>query len=99
MWARIKTTIVFITHDIDEALFLADRILVMSPRPGRIIEELRLDFARPRSADLVTSLEFTQLKRHCLALLHPEDDGLTLERLSPLGDSAVAPQRSWRFAI
>jgi len=48
---------------------------------------------------LVTSLEFTQLKRHCLALLHPEDDGLTLERLSPLGDSAVAPQRSWRFAI
>jgi sulfonate transport system ATP-binding protein len=85
VWARINTTIVFITHDIDEALFLADRILVMSPRPGRIIEELRLDFSRPRCADLVTSPEFTYLKRHCLALLHPGNERLPLERLSPLG--------------
>jgi NitT/TauT family transport system ATP-binding protein len=85
VWARIKTTIVFITHDIDEALFLADRILVMSPRPGRIIEEIRLDFARPRSAELVTSSQFVHLKRHCLALLHPENERLPLERLSPLG--------------
>ncbi|SFV01466.1 ABC transporter ATP-binding protein [Pseudoduganella namucuonensis] len=85
VWARIKTTIVFITHDIDEALFLADRILVMSPRPGRIVEELRLDFDRPRDAELVTSPEFTRLKRHCMALLHPSVHQLPLERLSPLG--------------
>ncbi|MES2259681.1 MAG: ABC transporter ATP-binding protein [Pseudomonadota bacterium] len=85
VWARIKTTIVFITHDIDEALFLADRILVMSPRPGRIVEELRLDFERPRDAALVTSPEFTRLKRHCLALLHPSSQPQPLERLSPLG--------------
>ncbi len=85
VWARIKTTIVFITHDIDEALFLADRILVMSPRPGRIIEEIRLEFTRPRGAELVTSPRFTDLKRHCLALLHPREKGLPLERLSPLG--------------
>ncbi len=96
VWGRIKTTIVFITHDIDEALFLADRILVMSPRPGRIIEEIRLDFARPRSAYLVTSPQFTQLKRHCLALLHPAHEGVPLERLSPLGK---APVKHFQFAI
>ncbi|QAU33931.1 ABC transporter ATP-binding protein [Janthinobacterium sp. 17J80-10] len=85
VWARIQTSIVFITHDIDEALFLADRILVMSPRPGRIIEEIPLEFARPRNAELLTSSRFTQLKRHCMALLHPEANVEPLERLSPLG--------------
>ncbi|KQW93958.1 sulfonate ABC transporter ATP-binding protein [Massilia sp. Root418] len=94
VWARIRTTIVFITHDIDEALFLADRILVMSPRPGRIIEELRLDFERPRGPELVTSPEFTRLKRHCLALLHPSVHALPLERLSPLGGLAAPPHHS-----
>lgn len=53
----------------------------MSPRPGRIIEEIRLDFARPRHAELMTSGEFTRLKRHCLALLHPEGKVIPL----PLG--------------
>jgi NitT/TauT family transport system ATP-binding protein len=91
VWARVKTTIVFITHDIDEALFLADRILVMSPRPGRIIEELRLDFERPRHPDLVTSPHFTQLKRHCLALLHPQARIAPLDRLSPLGPPPTHP--------
>ena len=85
VWSRVKTTIVFITHDIDEALFLADRIVVMSPRPGRIIDEIRLDFPRPRSADLVTSPQFTAYKRHCLALLHPHANIVPLDRLSPLG--------------
>jgi NitT/TauT family transport system ATP-binding protein len=90
VWARVKTTVLFITHDIDEALFLADRILVMSPRPGRIIEELRLDFARPRHPDLVTSPEFMRLKRHCLQLLHPQARIVPLDRLSPLGPKTSA---------
>ncbi|GAB2875739.1 ABC transporter ATP-binding protein [Pseudoduganella ginsengisoli] len=93
VWARIRTTIVFITHDIDEALFLADRIFVMSPRPGRIVEELRLDFERPRGAGLVTSPEFTRLKRHCLDLLHPEAHPQPLARLSPLGPPIEQLQR------
>jgi NitT/TauT family transport system ATP-binding protein len=85
VWTRVNTTIIFITHDIDEALFLADRILVMSPRPGRIIDEIRLDFERPRHPDLMTSNHFTRLKRHCLDLLHPQASVTPLARLSPLG--------------
>jgi NitT/TauT family transport system ATP-binding protein len=88
VWARIRTTVVFITHDIDEALFLADRILVMSPRPGRIIEEIRLDFARPRNSTLLTSERFALLKRRCLALLHRDGAIAEASRLSPLGGSA-----------
>jgi len=85
VWERIKTTIVFITHDIDEALFLADRIFVMSPRPGRIMEQTTLEFVRPRKAELVTSDRFIQLKRHCLELLHPHSADFPLQRLTPLG--------------
>ncbi|MBQ5940642.1 ABC transporter ATP-binding protein [Massilia sp. AB1] len=90
VWARVKTTVVFITHDIDEALFLADRILVMSPRPGRIIDEIRLDFERPRHPDLMTSPHFTQLKRHCLSLLHPQASVNPLARLSALGPQTAS---------
>ena len=84
IWTQIRTTVVFVTHDIDEALFLADRILVMSPRPGRIIEDFTLSFPRPRDTGLMTTAEFTHLKRHCLELLHHED-GRQLPRLNPLG--------------
>ncbi|MFL6532598.1 MAG: ABC transporter ATP-binding protein [Pseudomonas sp.] len=96
IWTRIRTTVVFVTHDIDEALFLADRLLVMSPRPGRIIEDLRLDFPRPRTTELVTRPEFARLKRHCLELLRHED-GQQLPRLNPLG---LPPETSLpRFAL
>lgn len=96
IWERIRTTVVFVTHDIDEALFLADRILVMSPRPGRFIEDLRLDFPRPRQSGLLTSPKFTGLKRHCLELLRHEE-GRDLPRLTPLG-LPIDPHRL-RFAI
>lgn len=85
VWARIRTTVVFVTHDIDEALFLADRILIMGPRPGKIIEELQLDFERPRSQQLSTSPRFVELKSHCIALLRHDDPDNPLPRLTPLG--------------
>jgi NitT/TauT family transport system ATP-binding protein len=48
MWGRVRNTVLFITHGIDEAVFLADRVLVMSPRPGRIDLDLTVDIPRPR---------------------------------------------------
>ncbi len=72
----------------------------MSPRPGRIIEEIALPFARPRTADLVTSSAFIELKRHCLALLHPEGKSHPLARLTPLGITPAAiPASRLQFAI
>lgn len=98
VWGRIRTTVLFITHDIDEALFLADRILVMSPRPGRIIEELTLDFPRPRHTSLVTSPNFMRLKRHCLELLRHQQatQAVELDRLTPLGPKTSG---TIRFAV
>ncbi|MGV7218240.1 ABC transporter ATP-binding protein [Bradyrhizobium sp. UFLA05-112] len=85
IWSKIPTTTVFVTHDIDEALFLADRIVVMSARPGRVIEDFVLPFARPRSHDLVTEPDFVRLKRHVMQLLRRPEGTEPLARLSPLG--------------
>ena len=48
MWMRLRNTVLFITHGIDEAVFLADRVIVMSPRPGRVDLDLTIDIPRPR---------------------------------------------------
>ncbi len=60
---RLQNTVVFVTHDIEEALYLSDRILVMGPRPGRIMEDIQVPFARPRESDLRASPEFARLKQ------------------------------------
>jgi len=88
IWTKIPTTTLFVTHDIDEALFLADRIIVMSARPGRVIDDINLPFARPRDAELVTESEFVRLKRHILHLLRHPQSSPSLPRLSPLGGRA-----------
>lgn len=85
VWTRLRTTVVFVTHDIDEALFLGDRVLVMTPRPGRILDDIAVPFDRPRARDLVADHRFSQLKRHCLELLRPKVNVHPLSRLTPLG--------------
>jgi NitT/TauT family transport system ATP-binding protein len=66
VWQQLKPTIVFVTHDIDEALFLADTIYVMSVRPGRIQAKLDVGLKRPRTIEDTTSGEFNAMKREIL---------------------------------
>jgi NitT/TauT family transport system ATP-binding protein len=73
VWTSTRTTILFVTHDVDEALFLADRVLVMSARPGTIREELRIPFARPRDIEALTAdPQFGELKRRVLHIVREE---------------------------
>jgi ABC-type nitrate/sulfonate/bicarbonate transport system ATPase subunit len=64
--AREPRTVLLVTHDVDEALFLADRVAVLSPRPGRVVAKIDVDLPRPRN---VTSQEFGALKRRALEAL------------------------------
>ena len=72
VWQRHRRTILFITHDVDEAIFLGDRVVVMTARPGRIKMEIDVRLPRPRDADIVTSAEFIDLKRQVLAAIEEE---------------------------
>jgi NitT/TauT family transport system ATP-binding protein len=58
IWMERRKTVLFITHSIGEAVYLADRVLVMTPRPGRIADELIIDLPRPRALDVMTTSEF-----------------------------------------
>ena len=64
VWMRDQKSVMFITHSIPEAVFLSDRVLVMSARPGRIVEDLRIDLPRPRSLDTMATPEFAQACQH-----------------------------------
>jgi len=84
VWAETKSTVLFVTHDIDEAIFLADRIVVMSPRPGRVSEILEVPLDRPRDVDMLTTDIFTTLKRRALDLIYGRARGA----LDPEGHAA-----------
>ncbi|RXN85448.1 ABC transporter ATP-binding protein [Achromobacter aloeverae] len=72
VWQKHRRTILFITHDVDEAVFLGDRVLVMAARPGRVKIEQKVDLPRPRRADIVTAPEFIALKRTLLDAIEEE---------------------------
>lgn len=66
VWERLKPTIIFVTHDIDEALFLADKIYVMSARPGRMESVIDTHLARPRAIEMTATPQFNELKLQIL---------------------------------
>ena len=72
MWQRLRLSVLFITHDIEEAIFLSDRIYVMTARPGRVKAELRVPLPRPRRPDMMESPEFVALMRTIKALIRDE---------------------------
>lgn len=72
VWEEHRKTVLFVTHDIDEAILLGDRIYVMTARPGRLKEEIVVPIPRPRSMDMVLEPEFIAVKRQILELLKNE---------------------------
>jgi NitT/TauT family transport system ATP-binding protein len=64
IWTAKVTTTVLVTHSIAEAIYLADEVVVMSPRPGRIVERVAVPFPRPRTEELTTTSEFHELVDH-----------------------------------
>lgn len=80
IWNEFKKTVLFVTHDIDEAIYLSDEIYVFTKRPGRIKAKVQVDLARPRNETTMMEARFLQLKRELLLMLneeraHPELDG------------------------
>jgi len=73
IWGQQRQTAIMITHDIQEAIYLADRVLVMSPRPGRILEEVPIHLPRPRDRSVLYNPRFAELARHLRAALHLGD--------------------------
>jgi NitT/TauT family transport system ATP-binding protein len=70
--ARVGATIVFVTHDIEEAILLADRVLVMSAGPGRILRDIKVGLPRPRSVEQSLESDFVALRRECLELIRQQ---------------------------
>jgi ABC-type nitrate/sulfonate/bicarbonate transport system ATPase subunit len=72
IWEQTKKTVLFITHDIEEAILLGDHVYVMTARPGAIKEKIDIDIPRPRTVEATTSPPFIALKRRIMALIHDE---------------------------
>ncbi|GGF63240.1 ABC transporter ATP-binding protein [Azorhizobium oxalatiphilum] len=67
VWQTFKTTVLFVTHDIDEAILLADRVCIMTARPGRITRDIPITLPRPRSIDHLLTPDFVQFKAEIMA--------------------------------
>jgi len=77
IWRNIDITILFITHDLEEAIFLADRILVLKAHPGEVVELIEVPVPRPRSTMQFMSPEFIATKARLDALIHPQEQETT----------------------
>jgi NitT/TauT family transport system ATP-binding protein len=74
IWSGSRKTVLFVTHSIEESIFLSDRIVVMSARPSRIVEIIEVDLPRPRTFEMASHPEFARLSSHIRELLHASGD-------------------------
>jgi NitT/TauT family transport system ATP-binding protein len=81
IWRNVDVTILFITHDLDEAIFLADRIVVLKAHPGEIQEIIEVPVPRPRNLAQTSSPEFLATRRRLEELIHPRDSHMPMEKL------------------
>ncbi|NJK52674.1 MAG: hypothetical protein HC936_07320 [Leptolyngbyaceae cyanobacterium SU_3_3] len=72
IWQDLKSTVIFVTHDIEEAVFVSDRIFVMGVNPGHIKTTVDILLERPRHVDLMLTSEFMQLNRQIFSLIREE---------------------------
>ena len=90
IWKKVEVTVLFITHDLEEACYLADRIVVMGVNPGRVLEVIENPIPRPRRADQLLSPEFLALKHRLDELIHgsadAEEEKLPVIKLTEAGD-------------
>jgi NitT/TauT family transport system ATP-binding protein len=91
IWRKVDVTILFITHDLDEAVYLSDRILVMGVNPGGVVEFIENPVPRPRAPTQMFESEFQSVKARLEQLIHPpvileEEDRLPLAKLTMAGD-------------
>ena len=75
IWERTRKTIVFVTHDIEEAVFLGDRVVVLSARPGRIREDIRIELPRPRTLEIKKSMQCHEYRNRIWDLIRQESRG------------------------
>jgi NitT/TauT family transport system ATP-binding protein len=72
LWERTKKTVVFVTHDIDEAVFLADRVVVLTARPARVREEVKIDLPRPRDIEVRKSVKLLEYRNYIWDMIRSE---------------------------
>lgn len=72
IWLKTKTTTLFVSHSIEEAIYLADRLILLSKRPMRVVEEIRIPLPRPRTARMVEHEEFYRIQAHALETFNRE---------------------------
>jgi ABC-type nitrate/sulfonate/bicarbonate transport system ATPase subunit len=87
IWEHDNRTVLFITHDVEEALFLGSRVVVMSSRPGRVLEDVRADLPRPRDFSVLGHPEFVKVKAELFALVREQ-------AIAAAADSAGSTRRT-----